>query len=362
MGIRCAVGDVVLSSDRDGRALSPANGSFSRSDEAFETTISGIDLRALTVPIDASGSAMFLQVARSERIGGLRLPSVGFPLARAAGFMLGSLLVFSMAVFYTLRRTLHPIRDASLAASRIEPRSLSTRLAAKKLPTELVPLIDAFNLALDRLERGYKIQQELLEAVAHELKTPLSLIRGQIEMEDRPDRASLLVDVDFMARQVHQLLHLAEVSGPQNYIFESVDVVRVVQEAVEYMNRLADRHSITLEVCSVPERIVVADHSAIFILFKNLIENAIQHSPPGGTVSISVDIHAAMVRDRGTGIASEDFPHLFKRFWRGPKSQGQGDGAGLGLAICNEIALAHGWRLSAKNVTPGAAFEVAFDD
>ncbi len=104
--------------------------------------------------------------------------------------------------------------------------------------------------------------------------------------------------------------------------------------------------------------LIKADRSATFVLLKNLVENAIRHSHPGGTVIVAVEATCLYVQDGGDGIAPEDFPKLFARFWR--SAERRDDGAGLGLAICHQIATTHGWVLTAKNVDPGARFTVTF--
>jgi signal transduction histidine kinase len=214
------------------------------------------------------------------------------------------------------------------------------------------------NLALDRLEKGYRAQQDFLAITAHELKTPLALLRGQIEMDGTTDRATLLNDIDVIARQVQQLLYLAEVSEPQNYSITHLNPAAVAADVVDFLSRLANRNEVLLEL-RLPSTLLnwPADQSALFTLLKNLVENAIQHSPPGGTVTVAVDATGLSVKDQGSGIASEHIPHLFKRFWRGPRESVHG-GAGLGLSICNEIAAAHGWTLQAMDGSPGAIFRL----
>jgi len=228
-----------------------------------------------------------------------------------------------------------------------------------------VPMVDAFNQALDRLERGYRVQQDFLASAAHELKTPLALIRAQVELDGsngKADRQALLRDIDFMARQVHQLLQLAEVSEPRNYVFEPVDVESVAGEVTGYLGRLAERRAVRLELdLSAPAgpQPLQADRSALFILLKNLVENALQHTPAGAVVRVKADADGLSVQDEGSGIADEHLPKLFTRFWRGP--QRRDEGAGLGLAICQEIAAAHGWALSARNGGDcGAVFSLRF--
>jgi len=97
----------------------------------------------------------------------------------------------------------------------------------------------------------------------------------------------------------------------------------------------------------------------LFVLLKNLIENAIQHSPRGAVVTVDVRATGLSVRDEGAGIPEEHLSELFKRFWRGDARRDTG--AGLGLAICHEVALAHGWSLEARNGSVGAEFVVSFE-
>jgi two-component system sensor histidine kinase QseC len=101
-----------------------------------------------------------------------------------------------------------------------------------------------------------------------------------------------------------------------------------------------------------------ADRGALFILLKNLLENAIQHSPVGGAVTVTIDSDHFSIRDEGPGVANDDLPNLFKRFWRGPMRRDEG--AGLGLSICAEIAAAHNWGLAARSNGRGAEFILSF--
>jgi len=347
-----AHGRVLLSSQPGGQALTAEGG-----------------LQVMTRPLVRAGHTLYVQVARSERAAML-IDQIkkdrGLTLLKSGvlSTVIVSLLVLTVAVYFTLAHMLRPLRDASAAAANIGPRSIGTRLTTHKLPTELIPMVDAFNQALDRLEHGYRVQQDFLASAAHELKTPLALIRAQVELdgpEGRADRAALLRDIDFMARQVQQLLQLAEVSEPRNYVFEPVDMESVAAEVTGYLGRLAERCAVRLELdLAAPAGPLQlhADRSALFILLKNLIENALQHTPAGAAVRVTADADGLSVKDEGSGIADEHLPKLFMRFWRGP--QRRDEGTGLGLAICHEIAAAHGWALSACNGERGAEFRLRF--
>jgi len=347
-----ASGRVVLTSDSVLQALAPIVA------DAGERR-----LNVTTVPIVRKDTTYYLQVASSERIA-LLVRTVGSHLFVRDMLQLAviSMIVFSIAVYFTLRRVLQPLREASDAAARIAPRNFSARIAIRRVPPEFSPVIDAFNQALDRLENGYRVQQSFLETTAHELKTPLALLRAQIEMQGCEDRGALLGDIDQIARHVHQLLHLAEVSEARNYAVQSTDVAAVAADVVDYLHRLAERRAVYLDLCCASQQSppVQADASALHMLLKNVIENAIEHSPAGGVVAVLVEFDRVTIRDEGPGIAEGDLPHLFTRFWRGSTRRTQG--AGLGLAICKEIVTAHGWNLSARNTGLGAEFVLEFPD
>jgi signal transduction histidine kinase len=270
-----------------------------------------------------------------------------------------AMLLFSLVVVATLHRSLKPLRKASAAAEQIQVDNLSARLSLEDVPSELAPLFNAFNLALQRLEDGYRVQREFLATAAHELKTPLALMRGQIELDERGDRGALLRDLDHMARQVHQLLHLAEASERQNYAMEPIDLKDIAAEASAQLERLAQQREVHIVGAANDEPVMIAaDRGALFVLMRNLIENAVHHAPPGSAVDVDVSPRGVAVRDYGGGIPAEAMPQLFKRFWRG--AHRRDEGAGLGLSICEEIAHAHGWTLHAENVVPGARFRVVF--
>jgi signal transduction histidine kinase len=352
-----ASGAVVLTSDSGTQPLDAPSGSH-------DPASSGAHLRVLrTIPVTRGRAIYYVQIAASERLAELsRSEFRRILVTDNLQTVLASLLLFSVLMYFTLRRMLKPLREASGAAARIDPRNLSARITTRNLPVEFSPVIDAFNLALDRLEKGFRVQQEFLADTAHELKTPLSLLRAQIETDPAGDRRALLPDLDLMARQVRQLLHLAEVRETCNYIFEPTDVAAVAEDVVDFLERLSTRHQVQISMCdlrtSPATAAVQADRSALHMLLKNLLENAIQHSPPQGVITVTLDDEAFSVRDEGPGIPADDMPKLFTRYWRG--SGRRDEGAGLGLAICQEIVRAHGWELCARNTGHGAEFKLVF--
>ena len=361
-----AAGNVVMPAGQNASALRQEGKGFEARDHTFDAIADRLAVRAATHGLDHEGQRWYVQVAVSQRLIELMDRSVGLP-ALGQGILLAcfaSVLVFAVVMYFTLGRMLRPLRAASESAARITPRTLDARLSVQDLPSEMLPLIEAFNRALDRLESGYLAQQDFLAAAAHELKTPLSLIRGQIELSDGDeaafDRDALIRDVDQMARHVSQLLHLAEATELCNYEIRPVGAAALVDEVGDYLGRLAAHREVYLELRVAPDAVSwQADRGALFTLVKNLLENAIQHSPPHGEVRLVADARQILVRDEGPGIPACDLPMIFDRFWRGAGRRDEG--AGLGLAICQEIALAHGWRLTAHAASPGTEFVLGFE-
>ena len=354
-------GAVLLSSDAGAPPFAPTPAGFDAATERFDVVVDGLPLHVVSKALSHEGHRYIVQAAISDRAAVLFSGAIVGPILKNALVIAAvSLLLFALGVQAMLSHLLLPLRRASEAASRIAPRNLETRLSEALMPRELRPLIRAFNEALDRLQQGYRVQQEFLASAAHELKTPLALIRGQVELSESADRELLLADIDRMARQVHQLLHLAEVSEAGNFQMADLEMGAVAGEAATFLQRLAQRANVHLDLRVAdglpPCR---ADRGAVFVLLKNLIENAIQHSPAGAVVTVDVRAGGVSVRDEGEGIPPEHLNELFKRFWRGDARRDSG--AGLGLAICHEIALAHGWSLVARNGAVGAEFLVSFE-
>jgi signal transduction histidine kinase len=350
-----ASGKVVLSS-APGVAFWPESGAERMLKSGrFEFQHEGVAMRGATESVQRDGKVWYVQFAISRRFLQLMYQEFGLPFAGAGVTLLTLvlLLVFGPCVYFTLRYALKPVHELSDAAAEISPRSLHVRLSTRAVPREIAPFVDSFNRVLDRLEHGYRIQQEFLATAAHELKTPLALIRAQVELSPpSAEGGMLLQDVEHMSRQVQQLLHLAEASEVQNYRPTTVDMHEVVRQAAGYLHRMADAANVRLEL--PPQTVQVrwlADRGALFTLLKNLLENAIQHTPAGTLVSVEVDATSLAVRDWGPGVPQDQMSKIFSRFWRGSHRRDQG--AGLGMAICQEIAQAHGWTLTASRAQPG---------
>lgn len=325
----------------------------------FDFLSSGLHIRAATAAVEHEGRRWYFQFAASTRLADLFHVEIALPFMGKGitAFSLILLFLFGLCAHIALRRMLKPLREVSASAAAISPRSLHARLQSRDVPTEIVPLVESFNRVLERLEQGYRAQQEFLATAAHELKTPLALIRAQIEfMGPGEPRDALLTDVAHMTRQVQQLLLLAEASEVRNYDFQPIDALEVAEEATGYLRRMAQAGGVDIVLAGLPgTHHWQADRGALFTLLKNLLENAIQHAPPGSAIRVEIGATALSVRDHGPGVSPDQLPKLFQRFWRGAHRRDHG--AGLGLAICQEIAQAHGWGLAAQPAGPAGSGE-----
>src|SRR5690606_26496877 len=275
---------------------------------SFEFEHQGVALHGATVAVKHEGQIWYLQFAASTRLHSLTHNGIALRLM-GAGLIWYSLVLLigcGICCYLTLKSTLQPLRTRPESAATIPPRSMHARLAVEKVPYEIVPLVNSFNHVLDRLERGYRVQQEFLATAAHELKTPLALIRAQIEVkENSEDRDLLLNDVAHMTRQVQQLLLLAEVSEEQNYNLAPVDVAEVINEVTSYLQPMAKRANVQIIIAHILEANWQADRAALFVLIKNLLENSIQHAPDNSKIKIEIVTDRITVRDWGPGMDEE---------------------------------------------------------
>ncbi len=353
-------GSVVLAS-AGGKLLPPHKAISPSPSERFTFSREGVLYEGATGTVEKNGRTWFLQLVVSSRIVDFLHEGFARPFIQLGivTFSLLLLLIFTLCACISLKYSLRPLYNVSQAAMQISPQALSERLRTERVPAELIPLISSFNQALDRLENGFRTQQDFLARAAHELKTPLTLLRTEVElMEGNTEtRETLLAQVTHLSRQVQQLLLLAEANEPLSYQFTDVDVYQITCDTVDYLQKLADDAGVKLTV-NAAEQVSKwrADRGAFFTLLKNLIENAVQHAPAGTAVSVDIRSDNLSVRDRGAGVAEEHIPHLFERFWRGAHRRDVG--AGLGLAICQEICAAHGWTLAAWNGDAGLVVRV----
>ncbi len=241
----------------------------------------------------------------------------------------------------TLRRGLHPLSAASLAAAAIGPEQPSGRVPLAGLPREVRPLVQAINGALDRLARALDVQRRFTADAAHELRTPLAVLTARLDTLAGEGAAAMRGDVDRMNRLVEQLLKIARLEGLPLDVTQRVDLHDVAVEAISLLAPLAIRQRIELVLAGRSGPVIVrGNRPALVAALVNLVENAMAQSPPGAAVEVEISADGTIsVLDRGPGVAEPEREAIFHRFRRG-RANGS-SGAGLGLAIVSEIAAAH---------------------
>ncbi len=256
---------------------------------------------------------------------------------------------------WTLSRSLAPLKEMATLAAKIEPGSSTLRLPSKGIPKEILPLVTSFNNALDRLDEGLTHQREFNANAAHQLRTPLAVLAANIDtMPDADAAERLRHDVQLMTRIVHQLLLVARLETLNLQLDEPVDLCQAARQAAESLGSIAISAAKTLEVDEPNVPVVILGNAFVVnIAISNLIENAINHSPPGGGVRVRVTAEASVeVCDSGPGIPPQLREKVFQRFWRGESST---EGAGLGLSIVRRIMHALKGTVSVTDSPEGGA-------
>jgi signal transduction histidine kinase len=282
-----------------------------------------------------------------KRVGWITLP------------MLLLLLAIDIVIF---RRALRPLLNASEMAKKISPNRTDVRLPPEEIPKEILPLVQAVNQALDRLDAGFRMQREFTADAAHELRTPLAILRSRVDtLADRGVSKALHQDIEGMARIISQLLDIAELESFSIDPHEKADLRTICAEVAEFAAplALAKGKNIALSGSDAPVW-VNGNPEMLSRAIRNLVENAINYAPPGTTVEIVVE-GSGMVRvlDEGPGIKEEERALIFQRFWR--RDRRRTGNAGLGLSIVQRIADTHAATISVENrPTGGANFSLSF--
>ena len=259
---------------------------------------------------------------------------------------------------WTIRISLKPVRRVSEEAARITPGAMGTRLSVAHLPAELSPLVVAMNDALDRLEKGFETQRQFTANAAHELRTPLAILTAGLEALIVSDEVShLRQDAERMNRLVTQLLRVARLDAEPLDLRQTLELGALAESVVEHLAPWAT-HQGRFLAYEPPEQPVWVrgDPDALCDALRNLVENAIAHSPAGEEITVRVAGDGALsVADRGPGVPDDLKDKVFERFWRSRERRSSSAGAGLGLSIVAEIARAHGARVTITDGEHGGA-------
>lgn len=288
------------------------------------------------------------------------LALVGLGLAVAGGWVI-------------TRAALRPVYSLIRTAQQISTTDLSRRIKLCGPKDELYTLAETFNQMLDRLEQGFRSQQEFVAAASHDLCTPLTVVKSYTDLLNRwgkDDPAVVEESVQAMAkavgtmeRLVNDLLLLARMQAGPSLDTAPVALDELAEEIVREARALS--HNVNVRLGRVERAVVAADEDHLRRAIWALVDNAIKYNLPGGEVTLTVAINkdqneaALSVTDTGPGIDQKCLPRIFDRFYRVDPSRGQVKGFGLGLPLAKEIVEAHGGRISVKSLLgQGSCFTI----
>jgi signal transduction histidine kinase len=286
--------------------------------------------------------------------------------ARAAWRSVLPLLVIApfaaLAIWWLAAQNLAPLDRLARELRARDARSL-TPLPTTRLPDEVAPLAQALNALLERLRSALDAQRAFVADAAHELRSPLTALKLQLELLRRESdaegreaaRAALAEGIARASRLVEQLLALARAEPDAAASAERVDLVAIARQAVAETLPFAQSRSVELELIAPGSAFVSGDALALGLLVRNLADNAARYSPPGSRVEVRVSGDAAavllQVDDSGPGIAEEERERVFDRFYR--RADDGESGSGLGLAIVRSVVLAHGASIALESAPLG---------
>jgi signal transduction histidine kinase len=348
-------GRVLFSSRSDGSALFSLDES-SRGDWVERQRTTGSVLFGVSVARPVGQRMYWIQVAQDLSHRDVIIDDVVTTFFPRVGWItFPILLVLLLIDILIFRRALEPVREASTTAAAIGPARTDVRLPEQAMPAEIVPLVHAVNQAFDRLEAGFRAQRDFTADMAHELRTPLAIMRARVDsLEPGSVRDALRTDLVNMTRTVSQVLDIAEL---ESFVVgdAKADLHAVCAEAVGFMAPLAVDMSKTISLTGAEGPVWVRGHAeALFRAVRNLVDNAIRHTPGGGSIEVHVSADGVVrVIDDGPGVPEAERDSIFRRFWR--RDRTQAESRGLGLAIVARVAETHDGSVTVDNLPDSGA-------
>lgn len=284
------------------------------------------------------------------------------------------LILTSFLGLVLTRSILKPVTEVSQMANTISYKNLNQRISEIRADDEMKFLINSFNAMISRLENSFKHINEFSQHVAHELKTPLAIMKGEVEValqkkhqekEYKHILNSSLEEINRLNRIIKDILLLANLEYKQDiFNFEPFNLINFIKEIGDNSRILAKKKKIRLDL-SIPEKKILINGDRVHLrrLFFNVMHNAVKFTPRSGKINLSVLINQKKayitITDTGPGIPKEDLEKIFHKFYRSEKHEHIAEkGSGLGLNIAQTIAQAHQGDIKVKSKTKGSAFTI----
>ncbi|MDX1436071.1 MAG: ATP-binding protein [Anaerolineales bacterium] len=292
---------------------------------------------------------------------------------------LAAFLVAGLASVFISRQVVAPVQEMMAASGRIAEGHYEERVqvatdSSRGDPDELGQLAISFNRMANELEEVEVMRQQLIGDISHELRTPLTTIKGSMEglidgvLEASPETfQEIYREADRLQRLVADLQELSRVeAGAYELHLQPAEIADLVSASIARLQIQYDEKTVALETSLPPDMsLVTVDEDRINQVLINLLGNALQYTPPGGTARVAAqEIHDEIrvsITDSGVGIAGDDLPHLFTRFYRADKSRSRAvGGSGIGLTIARHFVEAHGGRIWVESAGPGQGSTFTF--
>ncbi|MDD3505327.1 ATP-binding protein [Sulfurimonas sp.] len=311
---------------------------------------------------DETDTKVFIQLALQKNMDSLYLKQLFLGLIIATPILL---VVFLIIAGILINRTLSPVKEVISSVKSISANNLSSRVSTKGIPSEIKDLVATFNQLLNNLEESFNKITDFSNNASHELKTPLTVIRGEIEVALKQDREpveykevleDILQESISIQKMIEQLFFLAKKDMTElANEFGELYLDEVLTDTISQLEKFALSKDIHIEIKKIIPITIYANETLLKIAISNIIRNAILYSNSNSFINISLDENSKeyllIIEDNGQGIANEDLEHIFERFYRADKARSRKDGGtGLGLSIVKMILDIHHYDIEIKTI------------
>lgn len=278
----------------------------------------------------------------------------------------------AVAGWFMAKRALSGVGEVTRTAMDISKGALDRRVPVKGRRDEIDRLAETFNSMVDRVQVLIEQMKEMTDNIAHDLRSPLTRMRGVAEMalldgdsseEHKAMAGTIVEECDRLLGMINTMLDISEAeAGLARLHLQDVDLLGLLRDVCDLFQPLAEDRGIDVRIEGPESLTLSCDPPKLQRVFANLLDNALKYTPSGGFVRISVKAHdrdaQVVVEDTGAGIAEEDLVHIFDRFFRGEKSRSE-MGSGLGLSLAHALVLSHRGAITVRSETGhGARFTV----
>lgn len=312
---------------------------------------------------DKDDTKIFLQLGTKKSTDSPYLNQLIISLAIANPI---TLIIFLFIANTLVNRTLQPVKEVIKSVNSISANSLCKRIDAESIPTEINELVETFNRLLDDLEGSFKRISSFSSDASHELKTPLTIIRGEVEVCLRQERTpqeyknvlkDVLLETLRVQETIEQLFLLTKKDTAElSKNFEDLYLDEIIPDTVSQASKLASKRSVHINIKNIMPVTIYANEALIKIAIENILRNAIIYSRESGMIDVGItdsnEAYLLTIEDHGWGIAKEDLPFVFERFYRADKARSREAsefGTGLGLAIVKMILDIHHYDIEIQS-------------